>query len=44
MNSSTNGMALLGAIKLLSGKAGVGIGHDAPWEGIDVLKRMTKKP
>ena len=40
---SRNGMALLGAITLLSEKAGVRIGHDGPWEGIDVLKRMRKK-
>jgi quinol monooxygenase YgiN len=40
---STNGMALLGAINLLSEKARVRIGHDALWEGIDVLKRMRKK-
>jgi quinol monooxygenase YgiN len=40
---STNGLALLGAIDLLSEKAGVKIGHDAPWEGIDTLKRMRKK-
>ena len=40
---STNGMALLGAIDLLSETAGVKIGHDAPWEGIDTLKRMRKK-
>jgi quinol monooxygenase YgiN len=40
---STNGLALLGAIDLLSEKAGVKIGHDAPWEGIDTLKRMRTK-
>jgi quinol monooxygenase YgiN len=39
---STNGMALLGAIDVLSEKAAVKAGHDAPWEGIDVLKRMRK--
>ena len=36
-------MALLGAIELLSEKTEVRIGHDGPWEGIDVLKRMRKK-
>jgi quinol monooxygenase YgiN len=40
---STNGMALLGAIDLLSERAAVKTGHDAPWEGIDMLKRMRKK-
>jgi quinol monooxygenase YgiN len=40
---SSSGIALLGAIDLLSEKAGVKIGHDAPWEGIDTLKRMRKK-
>jgi len=37
---STNGMALLGAIDLLSERAAVQTGRDAPWEGIEVLKRM----
>jgi quinol monooxygenase YgiN len=37
---STNGLALLGVIDLLSEKAAVKTGHDALWEGIDVLKRM----
>jgi len=40
---STNGLALLGAIDLLSERTAVKIGHDAPWEGIDVLKRMREK-
>jgi len=40
---SSSGIALLGAIDLLSEKAGVKIGHDAPWKGIDALKRMRKK-
>ena len=40
---SMNGLAFLGAIDLLSERAAVKIGHDAPWEGIDVLKRMRKK-
>lgn len=41
---STNGMALLGAIKVLSERAAVKRGYDAPWEGIDSLKRIRKKP
>ena len=40
---STNGLGLLGAIDLLSERVAVKIGQDAPWEGIDVLKRMRKK-
>ena len=40
---STNGLAFLGAIDLLSERAAVKIGYDAPWEGIDVLKRMRKE-
>jgi quinol monooxygenase YgiN len=40
---SSNGMALLGAIEMLSEKAGVKIGESARWEGIDTLKRMRKK-
>jgi hypothetical protein len=40
---STNGLAVLGAIDLLTERAAVKTGHDAPWEGIDVLKRMRKK-
>ncbi len=40
---STNGIALLGAIRVLSERAAVKTGHDAPWEGIDVLKRMRRK-
>jgi quinol monooxygenase YgiN len=40
---STNGLALLGAIDLLSERAAVKTGHDGPWEGIDVLKRMRKR-
>ncbi len=39
---SSSGSALLGAIDLLAEKAAVKIGHDAPWEGIDALKRMRK--
>lgn len=40
---SGNGGALLGAVELLSEAARVRFGQDAPWEGIDVLKRMRKK-
>jgi len=40
---STNGLALLGAIDLLSEGVAVKIGHEAPREGIDVLKRMRNK-
>ena len=40
---STNGLAFFGAIDLLSEKAAVKTGRDAPWQGIDVLKRMRKK-
>jgi quinol monooxygenase YgiN len=40
---STNGLALLGAIDLLSERAAVKTGHDGPWEGIDTLKRMRTK-
>jgi len=39
---STNGLALLGAIDLLSEKAGVRTGPDGPWEGIELLKKMRK--
>jgi quinol monooxygenase YgiN len=37
------GLALLGAIDLLSERAGIKRGNDAPWEGIDTLKKMSKK-
>ncbi len=40
---SSNGMALLGAIDVLSERAAVKTGRDARWEGIDTLKRMRKK-
>jgi quinol monooxygenase YgiN len=40
---STGGIALLGAIDVLSEKAAVKTGRDAPWEGIDVLKRMKRR-
>jgi quinol monooxygenase YgiN len=41
---STYGLALLGAIDLLSERAGIKKGNDAPWEGIDTLKKMRKVP
>ena len=40
---SANGMALLGAIELLSERAGINRGNDAPWEGIDTLKKLGEK-
>jgi quinol monooxygenase YgiN len=40
---STGGSALLGAIDVLSERAAVKTGRDAPWEEIDVLKRMRRK-
>jgi len=40
---STSGIALLGAVDLLSETAKVRFGQDSPWEGIDSLKRMRKK-
>ena len=40
---STNGLALLGAIDLLSESEAIKTGHDAPREGVDVLKRMRNK-
>jgi len=41
---SAGGAALLGALDLLSETAKVRFCHDSPWEGIDSLKRMRKKP
>ncbi len=41
---SAGGIALLGAIDVLSERASVKTGRDAPWEGIDVLKKMKRKP
>lgn len=41
---SGNGGALLGALDLLSETAKVRFSHYSPWEGIDSLKRMRKKP
>lgn len=41
---STDGMAFIGAIDLLSERARVKCGHDEPWTRIDVLKELRKKP
>jgi quinol monooxygenase YgiN len=40
---SGSASALFGAVDLLSESARVRFGQDAPWEGIDILKRMRKK-
>jgi quinol monooxygenase YgiN len=40
---STIGSALLGAIDMLSETARVRLGSDAPWDGIEILKRMRKE-
>lgn len=40
---SGNGVALLGAIDLLTENVRVRIGREAPWEGIELLKRMRKE-
>jgi Na+/H+ antiporter NhaB len=40
---SGSGGALLGAVDLLGEKAKVKIGHDAPWKGIEILRKMIKK-
>jgi quinol monooxygenase YgiN len=40
---STSGIALLGAIDVLSEKGAVMVGRDAPWEGIDVLRKMRTR-
>ena len=39
---SANGMALLGAIEILSEKSALKTGHDGQWERIDSLKRLGK--
>jgi quinol monooxygenase YgiN len=39
---STDGMALLGAIEVLSERAAVKTGRDARWQGVHVLKRIIK--
>ncbi len=41
---STDGMALLGAIDVLSERAAVKKGRDARWAGHETLKKMIKKP
>jgi len=40
---SGSGIALLGAIDLLGKSGRVQLGSDAPWEGVEALKRMRKK-
>ncbi len=40
---STNGLALLGAIDVLSERAAIKTGRDAQWQGVHVLKRTRKK-
>jgi quinol monooxygenase YgiN len=40
---STGGIALLGAIDVLSERASLNTGRDARWEGIDVLKKMRRR-
>ncbi|OPX95080.1 MAG: Antibiotic biosynthesis monooxygenase [Syntrophorhabdus sp. PtaU1.Bin002] len=40
---SESGSALLGAIDLLSETAKVGFDRNSRWEGINTLKKMTKK-
>ncbi len=40
---STNGMALLGAIDVLSERAAVKTGQKARWQGVHVLKRIRRK-
>lgn len=41
---STDGVALLGAIDVLSERAAVKKGRGARWAGHETLKKMTKKP
>ncbi len=40
---STDGMALLGAIDVLSERAAVKTGRDAQWQGVHALKRIRNK-
>ena len=40
---SPAGSALLGAIDLLSETARVRLGSDAPWDDVEILKRMKKE-
>jgi quinol monooxygenase YgiN len=40
---SGSGIALLGAIDLLGKSGRVRLGSDAPWEGVEALKRMRKE-
>ena len=39
---SVSGSALLGAVDLLSKSVRVRVGADAPWGGIEILKRIRK--
>lgn len=39
---SAGGSALLGAVALLSNAVRIKIGSEAPWDGIEVLKRMRR--
>jgi quinol monooxygenase YgiN len=39
---SGSGIALLGAIDLLGKSGKVRLGSEAPWEGVEVLRRMRK--
>jgi len=41
---SVSGIALVGAIDVLTERAKVRFGQNGPWEGVDVLKRMRKTP
>ncbi len=40
---SGSGIALIGAIDLLGKSGRVRLGSDAPWEGVEALKRMRKE-
>ena len=40
---SVSAIAFLGAIDVLGETAKVKIGHDAPWKGIEILRKMIKK-
>jgi quinol monooxygenase YgiN len=41
---SVSGIALVGAIDVLSETAKVKFGQNGPWEGVDALKRIRKTP
>jgi len=38
-----SGSALLGAVDLLSETVRVRVGHDGPWEGIEILKKIKRR-